>query len=80
MDFVKFGVSYALGNLAFMNSTGTLSSAVSCTLGNKGIFGLLVCLLPGFLGFPVFSVDFQLFKAIVRNPSSSVVLGFCGGS
>ncbi|RRT37918.1 hypothetical protein BHE74_00039596 [Ensete ventricosum] len=63
-----------------MNSRSTVASTVSCTSGNKSKFGLLVCLLPGFLGFPVVRVDFQLFKAIVRNPSSSVVFETCGGS
>uniref|UniRef100_J3LNI1 Uncharacterized protein n=1 Tax=Oryza brachyantha TaxID=4533 RepID=J3LNI1_ORYBR len=55
----------------------TVASRVSCSSGNNGIFP--PCLLPGFLGFPVVFVNFHLFKAIVRSPASSVVLGIRGG-
>jgi len=61
-----------------MSSGRTVASKVSCSAGNSGSFP--PCLLPGFLGFPVVFVNFHLFKAIVRSPASSVVLGICGGS
>lgn len=67
-----------LDNLTFMSSRSTVASSVSCVSGNKGNFSVLI--LPGFLGGPVVCVNFQLFKAIVRIPSSSIVLGICGGS
>ncbi|XBI71412.1 hypothetical protein VPH35_065641 [Triticum aestivum] len=61
-----------------MYSGRTVASRVSCSSGNNGSFP--PCLHPGFLGFPVVSVNFHLFKAIVRSPASSVVLGICGRS
>uniref|UniRef100_A0ACD5YP73 Uncharacterized protein n=1 Tax=Avena sativa TaxID=4498 RepID=A0ACD5YP73_AVESA len=61
-----------------MYSGRTVASRVSCSSGNNGTFP--PCLCPGFLGFPVVSVNFHLFKAIVRSPASSVVLGICGRS
>jgi len=61
-----------------MNSRSSVASSVSCASGNKGNFSVLVP--PGFLGAPVVCVNFQLFKAIVRIPSSSAVLEICGGS
>ncbi|KAG6488798.1 hypothetical protein ZIOFF_050049 [Zingiber officinale] len=58
----------SLGNLVFMNSRNIVVPSVSCTLGNNCCSGLLLCSLPGFLGFPIVYVDFQLFKAIFSNP------------
>ncbi|KAF5199382.1 hypothetical protein FRX31_011031, partial [Thalictrum thalictroides] len=61
-------------NLIFMNSRSTVASSVSCKAGNKNdfFFWILVCLLPKFLGLSIACVNFQLFKAIIRIPSSSV--------
>ncbi|KAG8091228.1 hypothetical protein GUJ93_ZPchr0011g28238 [Zizania palustris] len=60
-----------------MSSGSAVASRVSCSSGNNGIFP--PSLLPGFMGFPVVFVNFHLFKAIVRSPASSVVLGICEG-
>lgn len=69
-----FPLNFSFDILIFMNSTSTVTSTVSCQLGNKNnfFFWILVCLLPRFLGNPVEYVNFQLLKAIVRCPSSSV--------
>ncbi|KAK5832742.1 hypothetical protein PVK06_016545 [Gossypium arboreum] len=64
---------YSFANLIFMNSSSTVASTVSCKLGNKNDFlvWILACLLRSFLGTPVAFINFHLFKAIVRCPSSS---------
>lgn len=60
--------------LQFMNSRSAAASTVSCKTGNKNkfLFCFLICLFPRFLGSPVSFVNFLLFKAVVRSPSSSV--------
>ncbi|KAL5733034.1 hypothetical protein ACOSP7_032372 [Xanthoceras sorbifolium] len=57
-----------------MNSRSTVAFTVSCKSGNKNslFFWILVCLLPSFLVTPIACVNFLLFKAIVRCPSSSL--------
>ncbi|KAJ0979188.1 hypothetical protein J5N97_014662 [Dioscorea zingiberensis] len=69
------------GNLFFMSSRSSVATSVSCTSGNKANLWIFSSLLPGFLGTPIVYVNFQLFKAIVRIPSSSVIVSeICGGS
>ncbi|KAG0477422.1 hypothetical protein HPP92_014263 [Vanilla planifolia] len=74
------GAYRAQENVIFMNSRSTVAPTVSCTSGNNKSFGVSICLLPGFLGTPIVRVNFQLFKAIVRDPSSSLnvdIFGVC---
>ncbi|KAL5711493.1 non-specific serine/threonine protein kinase [Ranunculus cassubicifolius] len=64
---------FSFEQLIFMNSRSTVASSVSCQAGSKNDFSsILVCLLPKFLGLSFAHVNFHLFKAIIRNPSSSV--------
>ncbi|KAI0527556.1 hypothetical protein KFK09_003160 [Dendrobium nobile] len=75
----KYGVALFIGDaqnkVIFMYSRSTVASAVSCASGNKKSSGVLVGLLPGFLGYSVDFVNFHLLKAIVRNTYSSAVFG-----
>ncbi|XXG76910.1 hypothetical protein AAC387_Pa08g1171 [Persea americana] len=65
--------------MILMSSRSTVTSAVSCKLGNKNNFWVLGSLLPGFLGALVAYDNFQLRKAIVRNPSSSICISSAFG-
>ncbi|KAH0469042.1 hypothetical protein IEQ34_002274 [Dendrobium chrysotoxum] len=65
----------AQNNVIFMYSRSTVASAVSCASGKKKSSGVLIVLLPGFLGYSVDFVNFHLLKAIVRSTYSSAVLG-----
>ncbi|KAK8579824.1 hypothetical protein V6N12_070130 [Hibiscus sabdariffa] len=65
-----------------MNSSSTVASKVSCKSGNKNdsLVWILACLLRSFLGTPIAYINFHLFKAIVRCPSSSnCILESVGG-
>ncbi|KAJ4970162.1 hypothetical protein NE237_003261 [Protea cynaroides] len=81
IPFVLSAISTGFQKSIFMSSRSTAASIVSCKSGNKNDFfvWILVCLLPQFLGTAIAYVNFLLFKAIVRNPSSSVCILDCFG-
>ncbi|KAK9186809.1 hypothetical protein WN944_018198 [Citrus x changshan-huyou] len=70
IDILLWQLNYVI----FMNSRSTVAFTVSCKSGNKNDFfyWILVCLPPTFLGTLIAYVNFFLFKAIVRCPSSSL--------
>lgn len=70
IDILLWQLNYVI----FMNSRSTVAFTVSCKSGNKNDFfyWILVCLPPTFLGTLIAYINFFLFKAIVRCPSSSL--------